>query len=197
MACWIESHTVLMRHRKVAELARGLRICRAHAIGHLHALWHAALEQQENGNLSSWSDEFIAEMSDVALKLAPQYVRLLQSTGFLGYKNAAGEIVTGSDRIIHDWIDYAGRYLMNKYASGNRPLLVQIWAMHGRVYGRKDEPAGNASETQVNSNYTIPDRTKPTKPTTPTHPPSAGAGGGGEAERLKRRKAEMRAGDPV
>jgi len=172
MACWIESHTVLMRHRKVAELARGLRIRRAHAMGHLHALWHAALEQQDDGNLSEWSDEFVAEMSDVSID-APQYVRLLQKTGFLGYKDESGTAIEKRSRLIHDWTHYAGPYLINKYASGNRQRLVSIWDMHGRIYGERKSRNLNASETQPESNHTLPDHTNLT---IPTHPPNGGGG---------------------
>jgi hypothetical protein len=168
---WIESHTVLMRHRKLAELARGLRIRRAHASGHLHSLWHAALEQQDDGDLTGWSDEFIAEMSDVPSD-APQFVRLLQTTGFLGYKDAEGNLIPGTERLIHDWPDYAGRFLMNRYASSNREKLVQIWAIHRRLYGRNcEQPESNLTATEKqplsnNTNRTLPDQSdQPNQPT--------------------------------
>jgi hypothetical protein len=119
---WIESHTVLLRHRKVKDLARELRIRPAYAIGHLHALWHAALEQAEDGDLSSWSDEFIAESADYPGD-APQFVRLLQKHRWLDGK------------VIHDWVDYAGLFLSRKYSTSNRDRLVEIWAKHGREYG--------------------------------------------------------------
>jgi hypothetical protein len=122
---WIESHTVLIRHKKLRDLARELRLRPAHLMGHLHALWHAALEQREDGDLSSWSDEFIAEMSDFSGD-APQYVRLLTNHGWLD-----------QDRKIHDWIDYVGMYLTKKYNINDRERLVKIWSLYGRVYGEK------------------------------------------------------------
>lgn len=121
---WIESHTVLMRHRKLAELSRALRLRKSYTLGHLHALWHAALEQQEDGDLSAWSDEFIADQADFPGD-APQFVRQLQEKGFLDGK------------MLHDWIDYAGKYLIGKYSSSNRDRLVEIWAKYQRVYGDK------------------------------------------------------------
>lgn len=146
---WIESHTVLMRHRKVARVAIALRLRRSYVIGHLHSLWHAALEQQDDGDLSSWSDEFIAECSDFPGD-APQWVRLLQETGWL------------DDKLLHDWPDYAGAFLRNRYASGNRDRLVEIWAKHGRVYG---EP-----KPQVNKKEATSKKPPPTIPNQPNQP---------------------------
>ncbi|OPZ96986.1 MAG: hypothetical protein BWY70_01608 [Bacteroidetes bacterium ADurb.Bin408] len=82
---WIESHTVLRNHRKVLLLSRALRLNTAQTIGHLHLLWHAALEQQENGDLSKWSDDLIAELAGYTGD-APQFVRLLQNLDGLGTK---------------------------------------------------------------------------------------------------------------
>ncbi len=113
---WIESHTVLRNHRKVLLLSRALRLNTAQTIGHLHLLWHAALEQQENGDLSKWSDDLIAELAGYTGD-APQFVRLLQEFGWLGYKNdLTKKIIIGTEKIIHDWWDYAGRYIQGKYA---------------------------------------------------------------------------------
>lgn len=118
---WIESHTVLSRHRKLRELAIALRLRPAYVAGHLHLLWHAALEQQEDGDLSSWTDQFIADQADFAGD-APQFVRLLQQLRWL------------DDRLIHDWLDYAGRYLESKYKTSNPRRLREIWNAHGINY---------------------------------------------------------------
>lgn len=110
---WIESHTVLIRHRKLLSIARELRLKPVYMLGHFHALWHAALEQQEDGDLSSWSDELIAELAAYHGN-APQFVSLLQQSGWLDGK------------IIHDWWDYAGRYLTKKYQTSNPDRLKAI-----------------------------------------------------------------------
>lgn len=100
---WIESHTVLLRHRKLLQLADDLRLKPVHTMGHLHALWHSALEQQENGVLVSWPDEMIA-LASAYSGAVPQYVSLLQKHGWID-----------DDRKLHDWWDYAGAYLRGKY----------------------------------------------------------------------------------
>lgn len=149
---WIESHTNIIRHRKVCELARELRLRRSHVIGHLHALWHAALEQQDDGDLTAWSDEFIAEMSDFPGD-APQYVRLLQKAGFL------------DGRLIHDWIDYAGRFLRARYSSSNPDRLVEIWAKHGRIYGGEGRSDKRVTPKRQVNNTHQPNPTNLTQPT--------------------------------
>lgn len=145
---WTESHTVLIRHRKVVELAAALRIRPSHAIGHLHALWHAALEQQEDGDLSAWSDEFIALASDYPGD-APQYVRLLQKHRWL------------DERLIHDWLDYAGRYLESKYKTSNPKRLADIKARHlNRPVAKPQSDSSLSKDSPPNST----DLTVPTVP---------------------------------
>lgn len=114
---WIESHTILIRHRKLIELSKDLRLKPVYTMGHLHALWHAALEQQEDGDLSSWSDELIAEMASYSGD-APQFVRLLQQHKWLDGK------------IIHDWLDFVGKYLTTKYRTSNPKRLKEIYKIH-------------------------------------------------------------------
>lgn len=110
---WIESHTVLRNHRKVMLLARGLQIMTAQAVGHLHLLWHAAIEQQEDGDLTNWPDELIAELAGYPGD-ATKFVALLAEIGWLDGKK------------LHDWWEYAGRYLTSKYRIANPTKLSKI-----------------------------------------------------------------------
>ena len=139
---WIESHTVLIRHRKLIECARELRLKPVYLLGHLHVLWHIALEQAEDGDLSHWSDEFIAASACYPGD-APQFVSLLQNHKWLDGK------------VIHDWLDYAGRYLVKKYSSTNKLRLIQIWAKHDREYGATQKrPESDPLATLPNLNLT-------------------------------------------
>ncbi|MDE2020864.1 MAG: hypothetical protein KGJ13_11060 [Patescibacteria group bacterium] len=128
---WIKSHTVLVRHRKVIELARALRIKPVYLLGHLHALWHSALEQQEDGDLSSWSDDMIASAACFDGECS-RFVSLLQAHGWL------------DGRILHDWLDHAGRYLTDRYRTANPEKLQKIFAAHGL---KKEESV--SSQTKV------------------------------------------------
>lgn len=100
---WLESHTVLMRHRKLVALASELRIRKSYAMGHLHALWHTALEQQEDGDMSRWTPEMIAACADYPGD-ASAFVKLLRKHGWMD-----------GDYRIHDWWQYAGPYLRARY----------------------------------------------------------------------------------
>ncbi len=148
---WIESHVTLGRHPKLRNLARELRLRPAYATGHLHLLWHAALEVSEDGDLSSWPDELIAEAADYPGD-APQFVRLLQKHRWLE-----------DNKLLHDWLDYAGKYLISKYSSKKRERLVVIWEKHGRVYGDKKATDGRpvGDHQLVAPDPTPPNLTKP------------------------------------
>jgi len=160
---WIESHTNSGRHKKIKRVAAGLRLRRAYVLGHLHLLWHEAMEQQEDGDLSSWSDEEIAEAADYPGD-APQFVRLLIDQKLLE-----------PTKLLHDWLDYAGKYLIVKYSTSNREKLVEIWAKHGRVYGerkkqKQSEKGGEEDSEQVATKKRIESDQKATTPNQPNQP---------------------------
>jgi len=93
----------------------------------LHLLWHAAVEQQEDGDLTKWTDELIAELAGYSGS-APQFVRLLQECGWF----------EGNTKMIHDWWDYAGRFLQSKY--GHSPEKWQaIKEKHTQSVCKADE----------------------------------------------------------
>lgn len=133
---WIESHTVTLRHRKLIASAQELRLKPVYLLGHLHALWHAALEQQEDGDLSSWTDEMIAHAACYTGD-PKKFVLLLLSKRWLD-----------DARTVHDWLDYAGKYLTGKYAKRNKDRLAEIWKKYGRIYGSGERP----TESQQTSN---------------------------------------------
>lgn len=119
---WIESHTVLIRHRKTIELSAWLSIKPVAVMGHLTALWHSALEQQEDGCLGRWADIMIARYA--AWEGNPEeFVKGLIEVGWMD-----------PDRKLHDWLDYAGRYLISRYKTSNPNRLVEIWLRHGIDY---------------------------------------------------------------
>lgn len=140
---WIESHTVLLRHRKVLLLATDLNVTPVAIVGHLHVLWHAILEQQEDGDLRDWPDEMIAQAAAYTGD-ARAFVLALQSRKWLDGK------------IVHDWIEYAGRYLQSKYRTANQSKLEKIFKKHQSV--RKSV----SSQTK--------DRLKSAHLTRPNHP---------------------------
>lgn len=114
---WLESHSVLLRHRKLILLASDLGIPPVHVLGHLHALWHTVLEQQEDGDLGEWPDAMLAQAAGYTGD-AGHFVQCLQSRKWLDGK------------LVHDWLDYAGRYLTTKYKTANPLRLNKILKKH-------------------------------------------------------------------
>lgn len=153
---WIESHTVLLRHRKVLQLSNDLAIPPVNIIGHLHALWHTILEQQEDGDLTEWPDAMIAQAASYDGD-ASAFVSALQSRKWL------------DEKIVHDWMDYAGRYLIVKYRTSNPKRLLQIQKIHHSVRKSASSRSKVIPKTdnltrpnQPNQpEITIPDRTEP------------------------------------
>ncbi len=150
---WIESHSVLVRHRKLKEFARELKIKPVTAMGHLHALWHTAIEQAEDGDLSKWSEGAICDAAQWEGS-EKEFLEAVLSSGFMdtGY-------------LLHDWLDYAGRYLTSKYKTSNHERLVEIWAKFGKVYGK--ELKRNSLSVPKDS---PPNLTEPNQPNLPTNP---------------------------
>lgn len=147
---WIESHTVLLRHRKVLQLADDLSIQPVYVIGHLHALWHCALEQQEDGDLSEWPDSMIAQAA--AYTGDPlHFVECLQARKWLDGK------------MLHDWLEYAGRYLTVKYRTANPLKLLKIHKRHQSVSRSVFRPTTVRSKSDNLTNLTGPNQ--PTEPT--------------------------------
>lgn len=146
---WIESHTVLIRHRKILQLATALSLTPVETVGHMTVFWHAVLEQQEDGNLSSWPDEMIAGAAHY--KGDPKlFVSELQSKKWLDGK------------LLHDWLDYAGRYLTNKYRTANPRKLKAIYRTHKvRLKSALRPPkVGPKSDNQTLPDLTLPDLQK-------------------------------------
>lgn len=168
---WIESHTVLIRHRKLREFARELGIEPVQAMGHLHALWHAALEQQEDGDLSTWSDEFIAEQACYRGDPATFAAAMVKHRWM------------EPSRLLHDWIDYAGYWLTRKYSTSNRDLLIRVWEKYGRNYSERRASRKRAESEQ-----------KASLPNQPTNQHNLPTNDGGE---LRMSEKAMRAAEEL
>jgi hypothetical protein len=58
---WLESHQDLRDHPKTARLRRRLGVSLPAAIGHLHLLWWWALTYADDGDLSGYDPDVIAD----------------------------------------------------------------------------------------------------------------------------------------
>lgn len=173
---WIESHTVLIRHRKLLQLATALSLRPVEILGHLHAFWHTVLEQQEDGNLIDWPDQMIADAAHYKGDPA-QFVAELRLKKWL------------DGHLVHDWLDHVGRYLTNKYRTANPKKLKQIYKLH--KVGLKSDL--NQSKVGLKSDRlpTLPDLPNQTLKDLKQDEPSAALEKKNWIERIKALKKEF------
>jgi hypothetical protein len=139
---WIESHTSLRANKKLKPLCEDLRVTRATIIGHLHMLWWWAIDNREDGDLSSLYPRDIAGAADWPgdpLK----FVNALKRHGWLT-----------KDMHIKDWMEYVGRLI-----SERRRKRAQR-ARHSQDAGA-DGHGTRAGQDADASAATIPDHTVP------------------------------------
>lgn len=106
---WIESHQELGRHPKTRKLARALNISRPAVVGHLHYLWWWALDFAQDGDLSRYDADELAEAT-LWDGDASEFVEALIAAGF----------VDRTTRHLHDWNDYAGKLLDQRKSNARR-----------------------------------------------------------------------------
>jgi hypothetical protein len=105
---YIESHQTLGNHPKTKRAARELGIGRVQLVGHMHYLWWWALEYAEDGDLSGFSDDEIAEEAMWEGDPAA-FVGALTDAGFLD-----------PNRSLHDWEVYTGRLVAQRESNRER-----------------------------------------------------------------------------
>lgn len=113
---WIESHSILIEHPKVREAAKILNIKPVIMVGHLTCFWHKVIELREDGDVSQWTDEDISYYSK--WEGDPKLFYETLKNHFIDEKNGL--------KLVHDWLDYAWKYLYSKYHTNNPKLLKAI-----------------------------------------------------------------------
>lgn len=149
---WIESHQELARHPKTKKLARNLGVSIPAAIGHLHMFWWWAMDYAQDGDISKYDAEDIAD-----------------ACGWEGDPNEILSKLIDSEFVdrtddglhIHDWDDYAGRLLDKRKANAERKRKSR--GRHADV----------TQDTKGGHRATVPNQTKPNQ----TKPSSSNARG--------------------
>ncbi len=146
MAIWNVVETSIGRNSKVFRLTDTLGIGIAQTVGCLVLLWGAVLEQREDGDISGWAHSEIeryAGWEGEKGKFAKALYR--KENSFID--------VIENKHLIHDWIEYAGRYLIKRYGTSNRERLIEIWNKHGRIYGQSQEETISKNKGRKNKIY--------------------------------------------
>lgn len=147
---WIESHQSLSRHRKTLRAAALLRVNRHQLIGHLHELWWWALDNvPADGHLGDLTDMEIAQGAEWSGD-PTEFVRALTDAGFIDE--------TDDGRYLHDWYDYAGKYLEKRAQDAERKRVARRKS-GGRPADVQRTSAGRPED--VLTYHTIPNHTVP------------------------------------
>jgi hypothetical protein len=139
---WIEFHpTRIKKLKKFSDFRKAANWSVHEALGFLGEWWGQTLEVSEDGDVSGWDADYLSELIGLGAQVSSRVWEALVTFGWID-KTADGKL------LVHDWPDWAGRFLRAKY-SDNRQRLVEIWALHGRVYGEKHTDIKPTSNRQV------------------------------------------------
>lgn len=138
MAAWIELHVNLPTHKKTRRLARllGLSVPQdiPQVVGYLCVFWSWSIENASDGALSGFDAQDVA---DAAGWMGDPDV-------FLGAMIESGFLDDEDDGLfIHDWLDYAGRYLEYKNRNDTKRQKAKERQRKRRA---KDDEQKNESE---------------------------------------------------
>jgi hypothetical protein len=158
---WIESHQTLKNHPKTKKLARKLSVSIPTAIGHLHCLWWWALDYADDGDLSKYDNEDIADAAMLDVEYADDFVNAMIESGFIDEAN--------NGYILHDWYDYAGKLIERRKANIER---ARKWREERAKRTQNDESTDTNESRMHNEqirthnesatyNATVPNRTIP------------------------------------
>jgi hypothetical protein len=109
---WIESHQEIGQHPKTRKAARLAGTTVPTMVGHLHLVWHWAMDFAQEGDISRfepWQIEDAAMWDGDEGKL---YAALIES----GYVDA----IKDGGVVLHDWHDYAGKLIERRRADAER-----------------------------------------------------------------------------
>lgn len=145
MSCWIEFHAArIKRLQKFSDFRKDLSLSVNEALGCLGSFWGEVIEIVESGDITGCSLVYVTEMMGLSLNPERVWTALV--------KNKWVDVRPDGTRVIHDWLDCAGAYLRGKYAGSNREKLVEIWALHGRIYGKATDSNRVPIGSQLDSN---------------------------------------------
>jgi len=142
---WIEFHgATIKRLKKFNDLKRMLNLSTLETMGLLGTFWGEVIELAEDGDISKWDADYLC--STVGLRLNPERVwSAMVTTGWIN-------MTDDGLFLVHDWLEYAWRYLDAKYRTSNPDRLVQIKAKHSKTVFRPslDGPPNQPNLTQPN-----------------------------------------------
>lgn len=166
---WIESHQTLASHPKTRRAARALGIRPVHLIGHLHCLWHWALDHAEDGDLSRYDAEDLA----IAAQWDDDPEEFVDALVGCGPGGASGFIDRDQDGMsLHNWGRYTDRLVARRdsarKANHDRWHVARGVRADGCEWCEESDPTGTEVRTDSDRSPTgvLPESTEP-NPTQP------------------------------
>lgn len=149
---WIESHQELSRHPKTKRLARLLNVSIPSAVGYLHMLWWWAMDFAQDGDLSQFDSDDVADalMWDGH---SDDLVRALATSGFID--------IDGDSIHIHDWDEYAGRLIEKREQNAERKRKSRERHKGVTHTSHRQERDFVGSHRATAPNQTAPNQTEP------------------------------------
>ena len=160
---WIESHQEVGRHPKTKKLARLLGVNLPTAVGHLHYFWWWALDFAQDGLLTKYDADDIAD----AMQWDGDPNTLLDAMISAGYIDDTDEGLA-----IHDWAEYAGKLLERRAKDRARKRAAAEAAgvpqpIRRKSAGKDEEDDETPSASFVTNQPTIPNQPNTTDSTEP------------------------------
>lgn len=200
---WIESHQALRSHPKTLKAARALGIRPVYLMGHLHALWHWALDLADDGNLSKFDSTDIALGADWDGD-PDEFVDALvgcgfgDGPGFLARNAPYGHPDDGllGALVLHDWWDYAGKLVSRRIRDRERKAKARTESegVPADISG-KSKPIpedvqgtsnGRSADVQRSAGNDLYQPTNQPKEPTETEPPPSSADADGSSLEFER-----------
>jgi len=148
---WIESHQTLKDNPKTSKLSSLMGWDLDITIGKLHRLWWWCLDYCPDGNVSRLSADMVA----IAIGLPPndgeKLIKSLYNAGFL-------DKTLKKQFLIHDWLDYAGRYLRDSRYKRNPDKYKEIKDLHETVVSRLSAIDNGKSKVHVSRLSAVPNQ---------------------------------------
>lgn len=158
---WIESHQELGRHPKTRRLAKMLGVSRPAVVGHLHYLWWWAMDFAQDGDITEFDNDELAE----AALWDGDSVDFFQSLASSGFIDTIKEPGQDTRHTLHDWDHYAGKLVAHRKANADKQ---KVWRdrQKDNVTAAPTETAGGVTVTLPSAlpsrdGATVPYRTVP------------------------------------
>jgi hypothetical protein len=144
---WIESHQQLINHPKTLKLASLMSWDIDTTIGKLHRFWWWCLDYAPDGNVSRHSADIVALSIGILPEKGQLLIKSLYEAGFLD-KTTLNRNQT--IYIVHEWLEYAGRYLRDTKYKRSPEKFQEIKDLYTNAVSRHVQPK-NAKRTDMSA----------------------------------------------